>query len=740
MGQPTPYAPSFDFTDFQAAHPSDPVPADELDVQFNSIATVTEHICDRLQLIQRDDGALANLSVGIDQLKPEVDIGINSAADWVTGHNYIIRDAVYYGTGVYRCIVSHTSDTFATDLATGKWQLIIDLDITGDATIAVAAAAAAAASAVTAASTADAAAVSAVDAASQAAALQACAYRYLFEASTTMGLPITGALRFNNATIGSVTAIAMNAVSHNTGAPNIRAIINTWDDSTSVTRGTLTLRSVSNPSTFAVFRITGVTTDNTTWQQLAVTFTASNGTFGANDDIAIDYAASGDSGTLAATFITSTSATAFGVGRTGGNPALNINTVNASGVTGWNITANAAGGGSIMAATSSNANEDATIAQLGTGTLNLGNGTGGVTSKGNFLVQNGASLFAVTPYQTTVISNQRTANLIGFQYSPFNSGSFSASTETPMVQWGVATANNYAAGAKTLQRDFLIKAATNTASGATSLATAATFGVEGAPIAGTNMSQTASCGIYVGSSNVGASTTNSFGAIINSQTGAAGGNYAASFLGGKTLFDAATTSYASINLAPGSAPSSPINGDIWTTSAGVYAQIGSLTKRLDGAVIDTAVATTSGTAVNYTSIPAGIKRITICFAGVSTTGSDALSVKLGSGSILSSGYVGASGGYNLGGNDAVLGFSSSFTATNATGSTYVISGMAELVLMDVVNNIWAFTANTGTSASPGANYTSAGHVQLSGAIDRLQISTTGGTDTFDAGKVNIIYT
>ena len=35
--------------------------------------------------------------------------------------------------------------------------------------------------------------------------------------------------------------------------------------------------------------------------------------------------------------------------------------------------------------------------------------------------------------------------------------------------------------------------------------------------------------------------------------------------------------------------------------------------------------------------------------------------------------------------------------------------------------------------------TGGGSVTLSGALDRVVLTTVGGTDTFDAGSVNIIY-
>lgn len=128
MAQPTPYAPTYDFSDWQAVHPTDPLPGADLDVQLNLIKTFTQQVCTNLAIIQRDDGALANLSVGVDQLKPEVSIGFNSVTNWVTGHAYVARDGVYQGNNVYICSIAHTSDTFATDLAAGKWLLVVNLN------------------------------------------------------------------------------------------------------------------------------------------------------------------------------------------------------------------------------------------------------------------------------------------------------------------------------------------------------------------------------------------------------------------------------------------------------------------------------------------------------------------------------------------------------------------------------------------------------------------------------------
>ena len=52
----------------------------------------------------------------------------------------------------------------------------------------------------------------------------------------------------------------------------------------------------------------------------------------------------------------------------------------------------------------------------------------------------------------------------------------------------------------------------------------------------------------------------------------------------------------------------------------------------------TAVATTSGTAIDFTGIPAGVKRITVMFNGVSTNGTSNYLLQLGSGSVQTTGY------------------------------------------------------------------------------------------------------
>ena len=145
----------------------------------------------------------------------------------------------------------------------------------------------------------------------------------------------------------------------------------------------------------------------------------------------------------------------------------------------------------------------------------------------------------------------------------------------------------------------------------------------------------------------------------------------------------------------------------------------------------TAQASTSGTNIDFTNIPSWVKRITVMFAGVSTNGTSNYQIQIGSGSITSSGYSsGASNGSNLANS------TSAFLLSSAVNATQIYSGHVVLTL--VSSNNWV---QSGTLGSTGANYTnvSGGSVALSGTLDRVRITTVNGTDTFDAGSINILY-
>lgn len=128
MPAPVPYARAFSFTDYTANHPSAQQPGVSLDNEFNAVAASITSVNARLALVQRADGRLANNSVGPEQVSLELTLGLRSVSDWGTGRAYVANDAVWASAKLYRCLLAHTSAAaFATDLAAGKWSLILDV-------------------------------------------------------------------------------------------------------------------------------------------------------------------------------------------------------------------------------------------------------------------------------------------------------------------------------------------------------------------------------------------------------------------------------------------------------------------------------------------------------------------------------------------------------------------------------------------------------------------------------------
>ena len=141
MAQPLPYERDYDFEGFQSGHPQTPLPGDKVNDEFDLVQGVVDELLVRIALLQDDDLALKRGSVGYDQLNAEVDIGFIPPTLWTTTTAYVVRSTVFANSNFYRCLVSHTSGTFSTDLAAGKWELVADF--TGATTAAEAAQAAA---------------------------------------------------------------------------------------------------------------------------------------------------------------------------------------------------------------------------------------------------------------------------------------------------------------------------------------------------------------------------------------------------------------------------------------------------------------------------------------------------------------------------------------------------------------------------------------------------------------------
>lgn len=173
--------------------------------------------------------------------------------------------------------------------------------------------------------------------------------------------------------------------------------------------------------------------------------------------------------------------------------------------------------------------------------------------------------------------------------------------------------------------------------------------------------------------------------------------------------------------------------DATTTLVGTDTTQTLTNKTIQGGVITkaTAITTTSGTSHLFTGIPSWAERITVILNEVSTSGGDRLLVQLGSaGGIVSTGYV------------STAWQGSSVSNSSTAGFLMGLSGLSDSVtaimtLVNITGNVWV-SAHTGKINTSTAIY-GAGSLAVGATVTQLQITTTGGTQTFDAGTINIMY-
>jgi len=126
------------------------------------------------------------------------------------------------------------------------------------------------------------------------------------------------------------------------------------------------------------------------------------------------------------------------------------------------------------------------------------------------------------------------------------------------------------------------------------------------------------------------------------------------------------------------------------------------------------------------------------FNGVSLSGTAHLLIQIGTGGTpTTSGYVSTStyvlaGSSGTGGVSSLVGFIMYFSSP-----AYVPSG--HFILTNVSGNIWVCSGIISNYISVPYTGQTGGNVTLGGTLNMLRITTSTGSDTFDAGSVNILY-
>jgi hypothetical protein len=182
----------------------------------------------------------------------------------------------------------------------------------------------------------------------------------------------------------------------------------------------------------------------------------------------------------------------------------------------------------------------------------------------------------------------------------------------------------------------------------------------------------------------------------------------------------------------GTLPSQSGNADKYLSTDGTVASWESVLSLGSIITAGTSVASTSGTSIDFTGLPSWVKRVTVMFDGVSTSGTSIVCIQLGdSGGIETTGYSGGASnqspnyiantvGLNLTGNNgATSSHRGHALLTNISGNTWVLSAGVQLGLTNI-------------AAAGGSKSTS-------DTLTQVRITTVNGTDTFDAGSINILY-
>ena len=209
--------------------------------------------------------------------------------------------------------------------------------------------------------------------------------------------------------------------------------------------------------------------------------------------------------------------------------------------------------------------------------------------------------------------------------------------------------------------------------------------------------------------------------------------------GGAGAADSATVIYsttARTNVAYrvlGYIESTQATAGTWATSPSAIQGAGGkgiITSRI---TTNATVATTSGTSIDVTGIPPWVKRISIAFKGVSGSGTSRPLVQIGSGSVTTSGYASA-------GTRTTGGAGSTYTSTagfvigqDLAAETF--SGF--MTLLNAGAGLWI--ESHACSATTGVLLAGGGDITLSGTLDRVRLTTVGGTDTFDAGSMTLTW-
>jgi hypothetical protein len=153
-------------------------------------------------------------------------------------------------------------------------------------------------------------------------------------------------------------------------------------------------------------------------------------------------------------------------------------------------------------------------------------------------------------------------------------------------------------------------------------------------------------------------------------------------------------------------------------------------------VVSGTAVSASGTSVDFTGIPSWAKRITVMFSGVSTSGTSNLLMQIGdSGGVEIAGYLSQANTFNTSPSSSAS--TAGYLLTNVVAAAGAQNGVVPLC--NISGNTWVCSGSIAAAATANGVTLFGGAKTLSDTLTQVRITTVNGTDTFDAGTINILY-
>ena len=144
--------------------------------------------------------------------------------------------------------------------------------------------------------------------------------------------------------------------------------------------------------------------------------------------------------------------------------------------------------------------------------------------------------------------------------------------------------------------------------------------------------------------------------------------------------------------------------------------------------------TTNGAAFyDFLDVPSWCKRVTVMLNVVGSNGGSSFLVQTGDGTLVITGYKSASVLSRNSGNGSAM--STAGFILQQYGASFTHDGHVTITKID--NNTWIESHSI--SEGDSTIFTGAGSKTLSGALDRIRLTTVNGTDLFDGGTINCMY-